>query len=248
MPGPEVHELLQAWEHGLNRPPTNRALTLLATTSPGALVHDIARLPIGVRDVGLLRLRSALFGDRVEAVCYCPSCDEQLDVIFDLRDLLGDDDTAAVDAPAPTRHLTLGGHEVTVRAPSSLDLLAVAGETDMPASRRALLRRCLADVGDSDGALFVDTLTDDLTDALVTQIAELDPRARIEFDLSCADCGHTWQTVFDIAGFLWAEINAWAHRTLRDVHTLARAYGWREADILAMSSRRRQSYLELVRS
>jgi len=83
---------------------------------------------------------------------------------------------------------------------------------------------------------------------LVTQIAALDPRARIELDLSCANCGHSWQTVFDIAGFLWAEINAWAPRTLRDVHTLARAYGWREADILGMSPRRRQSYLELVRS
>jgi hypothetical protein len=33
---------------------------------------------------------------------------------------------------------------------------------------------------------------------------------------------------------------------LREVHTLAWAYGWREADILAMSPARRQFYIELV--
>lgn len=248
MPSPGAHELLQAWEHGLDRSPTNRALTLLATMSAGTPVDEIARLPIGARDVRLLRLRSALFGDRVEAVCSCPSCGAQLDVSFGLPDLLGDDDIAAIDAPAPTRRLTLGGHEVTVRAPSSLDLLAVLREPDLAVSRRALLSRCLADVGDADRAVLVATLPDDVAEALVTQLAALDPRARMEIDLTCADCGHTWPTVFDIVGFLWAEVDAWAHRTLRDVNTLARAYGWREANILAMSPRRRQSYLELVRS
>jgi hypothetical protein len=33
---------------------------------------------------------------------------------------------------------------------------------------------------------------------------------------------------------------------LNEVHMLAWAYGWREADILAMSSARRQFYLERV--
>jgi hypothetical protein len=245
MPGPGAHELLQAWESGLPRSPTNRALTLLATAMPGTPVEEIATLPIGARDVGLLRLRSALFGDRVEAVCSCPSCGEPLDVSFDLRDLLRDDNSEATDATASTRQLTLDGHQVTVRAPSSLDLLAVAGEPDLLAARRALLRRCLAVAGDS-GAPSADSLPDDVAEALGTQIAALDPRARIELDLGCAACGHNWRTVFDIAGFLWAEIDAWAPRILRDVHTLARAYGWREADILAMSARRRQSYLELA--
>jgi hypothetical protein len=33
---------------------------------------------------------------------------------------------------------------------------------------------------------------------------------------------------------------------MRQVHTLALAYGWREIDILAMSSWRRQAYLEML--
>ena len=42
-------------------------------------------------------------------------------------------------------------------------------------------------------------------------------------------------------------MHAWARRTLRDVHVLARAYGWREADVLALSPTRRQIYVELSR-
>jgi len=33
---------------------------------------------------------------------------------------------------------------------------------------------------------------------------------------------------------------------LSDVHTLARAYGWRERDILTLSPTRRQFYLNMV--
>jgi hypothetical protein len=241
MPGPGARDLLAAWEHGLGRSLTHRAVTLLASASPGTPLDDIARLPTGARDADLLRLRAELFGDWVEAVCSCPACAEQLDACFDARELLPDETAAAA---APTRQLSLRGNQVTVRAPDSLDLLAVAGIPDMAASHRALLHRCLGPLP----AEFAGTLPDDLVDEVVTQIAALDPRARLELDLTCAACGHHWPAVFDIASFLWAEIDAWAHRTLRDVHAIARAYGWPEADILTMSPLRRQCYLEMVGS
>jgi hypothetical protein len=46
--------------------------------------------------------------------------------------------------------------------------------------------------------------------------------------------------------FFWKEIAAHAKRLLREVHILAAAYKWREADILAMNPNRRQYYLEMV--
>ncbi len=52
--------------------------------------------------------------------------------------------------------------------------------------------------------------------------------------------------MFDVVSFFWSEICVQAKRLLREVHTLARAYGWREADILNMSTARRQFYLEMV--
>jgi hypothetical protein len=82
--------------------------------------------------------------------------------------------------------------------------------------------------------------------AIATAMSEADPQALIEIALECPACAHRWSNVFDIASYLWREVDTWAHRTLQDVHQLARAYGWREADVLALSPNRRRSYLEMV--
>ena len=79
-------------------------------------------------------------------------------------------------------------------------------------------------------------------------MADADPQAQIKLALVCPGCSYAWHALFDVAAFLWSEVHAWAKRILYEVHTLARAYGWREADILAMSARRRQIYLDLVGS
>ena len=82
--------------------------------------------------------------------------------------------------------------------------------------------------------------------ALARTVAECDPQADIDLELTCPACGAQWRTPFDITGFLWRELEAWAMRTLRETHLLASAYGWSEADILALSAWRRQHYLDLV--
>ena len=76
-------------------------------------------------------------------------------------------------------------------------------------------------------------------------MARRDPQAEVLLDLDCPACNHRWQILFDIASFFYAEVSAYAKRLLREVHTLARRYGWREADILSMSTARRQFYIEL---
>jgi hypothetical protein len=73
-----------------------------------------------------------------------------------------------------------------------------------------------------------------------------DPQADIHIALSCPLCKSEKKIAFDISSFLWSELNAWAVRTLREVHILASAYCWRETDILAMSPWRRQFYLEVL--
>ena len=73
-------------------------------------------------------------------------------------------------------------------------------------------------------------------------------KAEVQLTLNCPACEHSWSVLFDITTFVWAEISSLARRLLREVHILATAYGWHEADILAMSAIRRQFYLELVAS
>jgi hypothetical protein len=97
---------------------------------------------------------------------------------------------------------------------------------------------------DVDQAL--DTLPADVIEAITTHMAETDPQADVQFDLTCPACGHRWLAAFDVMAFLWNEIDTWARRVLRDVHVLASAYGWSEADILSMGAMRRQAYLDLI--
>ena len=75
---------------------------------------------------------------------------------------------------------------------------------------------------------------------------EADPQAEIILVFSCQGCARRWEMLFDIAHFFWNEIAAEARRLLREIDALARAYGWSEREILSLSARRRQSYLELV--
>lgn len=77
-------------------------------------------------------------------------------------------------------------------------------------------------------------------------MANADPLADIQLALTCASCGESFSSPFDIVSYLWTEIEVWALRILSDVDTLARAYAWSERDILNLSPLRRQFYLERV--
>ena len=109
-----------------------------------------------------------------------------------------------------------------------------------------LVRRCVSQALRDGTEVTVETLPEMVITALSTRIAESDPQAEVQLDLTCPSCAHRWQLTFDIVSFFWMEISAQAKRLLREVHILARAYSWREADILSLSPARRQFYLEMV--
>ena len=52
--------------------------------------------------------------------------------------------------------------------------------------------------------------------------------------------GHTWQVYFDIATFVWRELDDWAQRTLREIHVIRWCIRWSEDDPSQLSARRRQ--------
>jgi hypothetical protein len=82
--------------------------------------------------------------------------------------------------------------------------------------------------------------------AMARTVATADPLAEIALNLECPSCAAAWSAPFDIVNFLWDELAAWASRILGEIHTLALHYGWGERDILALSPRRRQHYLDLI--
>lgn len=242
MPPLTAPQLLDAWEQGLGRPPVERAILLLAAVT-GEPRDELARLSIGRRDALLLDARERVFGQRLTSVSSCPACGEPLEATFEVSDL-------RVGAEGVERRevleLDAGGYQIHFRLPDSLDQASLAACADVAAARDLLLRRCLLGVsrgGEEGGA---ESLPPEVLEAVARRMEEMDPQADVRLDLSCGACGHAWEEAFDIGSFFCAELDAWAGRVLVETHTLARAYGWSEGDILMMSAARRQFYLNLV--
>ena len=133
-----------------------------------------------------------------------------------------------------------------LRPPNSFDLGAVAACTDMATARRLLAERCVIEMTRERRAVPVSELTDSVVDQIAAHLAEADPQADVVIDLMCSACSHGWQVILEIESFLWIKISSLAKRLLRDVHALARAYGWSEQEILSLSPLRRRAYLEMV--
>ena len=240
MRAPSAGELLQVWEAGFAQAWTERALALLAVAWPEATWDTLAKLSIGQRDARLLELRERLWGPRMSGVVTCPVCRERLELIAETHAMLANAQSPQV------RESTVSavGYNVTFRLPTSADLVVTAEAVTGGGS--AILERCILSVEKDGVAVDSDNLPFEVGQAVATSMAQADPLAEIQLSLTCPSCRHHWRAMFDIVSFLWTEIETWAWRILSDVHTLARAYGWCERDILALSPTRRQFYLDRV--
>lgn len=235
-----ARDLLDVWEAGDHQSLVRRALLLLSAAFPENSIDALAQLPIGRRDAQLLAVREWLFGPQLISVVICPNCGERLQITSNTRELRA---SRSIDDLPP---LTIDRFTVRCRLPTSADLLAIAGCDTVEAGQSVLLQRCVQSVQVDGVDQSTDALPLDVIEAIASHLAQADPQADLQFDVQCPACDHRWLAAFDAAAFMWAELDAWAQRTLREVHTLARAYGWSEADILAMSATRRQAYLNLI--
>ena len=238
-----AYDLLTVWEAGEDQHPLYRALTLLAAACPELTWDELAALSIGQRDARLLTLRELTSGPRLNGFVECPRCAEPLEFDVAVADLRV---AAEPSAEEEARELVTDGLALRFRLPSSRDLAAVLDCRDTAAARDLLVRRCVLQASRDGAPVAVGELSAEATTRLARRMAECDPQAEVLLDLRCPTCEHAWQALFDIVAFFLVEIATQAKRLLREVHTLARAYGWREADILGMSARRRQFYLEMA--
>jgi len=242
-----IPELLMVWERGLTARPFERALAILSAASPESSPTALARLSIGRRDASLLQLREWAFGSELAILAACPSCRQTLELTIPVANLRVSIDSAGDPGGDLERSLMLRDYEVRYRPPNTEDIAGCAG-LELAASRQKLLACCVTDACCQGKSISAEELPEDVARRVVEQLAAVDPQADTRLDLICPDCHQRWKEVFDIVSFFWTEIDAWAHRILRDVTVLARAYGWRESDILALSPVRRQIYLSMAQT
>lgn len=197
-------------------------------------------MPVGKRQALLLRLRRGAFGERIEAVVACPECRETLDLDLRTSELLTTPDDRAPTLFEAAVEARGASCRAVLRPVTGADQEAVLGDPD-PAL--ALLRRCVVGLVRDDGVAWpVDEISDELARALDEALRRADPGAEIHLELVCPACRHGFAAPFDPAAQLFAELAAEADLLLGEVAAIAKAFHWREQDILALPRGRRRAY------
>jgi hypothetical protein len=240
---PSALALLEVWELGAAEPPFRRSMRLLRAACPEIELEALLTLDVGRRDELLLRLRRQLFGPRLVCLVECPVCGDRLELDVEIDMLL----TAAQPDGGAVLSFHVEDIEINFRQPTTLDLDALITMEERSDGRRFLLRRCIVEAHRENASVSFEELPPSALDGLEEEMAGRAALADIYLDTHCLVCGHRWEAAFDVGSFLWSELDVWARRLLNEVHLLASAYGWGEADILRLSPVRRRSYLQMVR-
>lgn len=230
---PSETDLLKLWEEGQVRHPIDRALLLCAWARPDIAADRFAGLPLGVVNAGLLKMRAALFGPRVELQVKCTHCGELLEIPLDLAEL-------TASASEQERDVEIDVDGFRFRSPASRDLAAIAYDLDTEAAALRLLDACCLDRPDGDAA------SAEVFARADEQLEAADPLADPRLDVACPACARHMDAVLDPGALLWDDVQAYVRGLLGQVHALARAYGWTEREVLSLSPCRRAAYLEMT--
>jgi hypothetical protein len=240
--------LLDLWDEGEGLSVPERALAVLARVDLGDPSTNAARAT-GWRDRQLLAVHRALYGPVLSGLVACAGCGAAVAVALDLDALdavMRPADAADAGEQSAWFAFTHGAFACRCRVPNSADHVAVLAQPDPAAARRALIARCIADPCRDAQPIGRDDLADDEIAAAGAALDARDPGAVVTVDHTCPACGRADTCLLDPPSFVWRKLQNDAQRLLYEVHVLAGAYGWREADVLALPPRRRRRYLRLT--
>ncbi len=232
-------QVLSLWERAEGGDALDHTLAIL--TGPlGFEAASAEALPLGERDRRILALQDQVFGAVLHASCRCPRCAEQLTFDLPTADLRSSG-TAAEEAVLESGDLT-----IRFRLPNSGDIRAASSCADVASARGVLVERCVVQVARGGETVDVSMLGEADVERLAEHMAACDPQVETVLNVRCPACELDWEAVIDMGEFFWTELVDLGGRLVREVEVLARAFHWSEADILAMTPRRRRWYLELA--
>lgn len=238
-----ANDAIRIWESGYRQQPAERAVTVLSAAFPDESKEELRRLTLGQCNSRLLAVRDQVFGRELNGFSECANCGERLEFTLSSKALSR---AGPVEASANEFDLESDGYNLRFRPLEIEDLSAAAAGGDVDAVRNLLVTRCVLEARRGDQTMTAAELPATVVADLGRRLAEFDSGAEVVVELSCPACESRCELPFDIASFFYSEIGAQAQRLLREVHVLARAYGWQEGAILEMSARRRQFYLEML--
>ena len=169
-------------------------------------------------------LYRALFGKKIELRNRCTDCDQSYELTLALGDIFPVESPTSTAAESEER---LPGGSI-VRSLRIADLLA-AGRNGDELTARAVVERG----SDDDDAIqrAVEHLSSSLIETVETQ---------------CPHCEQPQEFFFDLSAFLLACCARERPILLREVHLLARTYGWGLADILSLDRKARHELVKIA--
>ena len=204
--------------------------TLLAALSGDAAAVDA--LAVGDAEALLLAVRRSLLGEHVRGELQCARCGTAIEIAFRIEDYLRHHRPRAA-APEAGDDGWLSDAGVAFRIPTLRDQAEVSGH---PQAALTLLRRCLRGQADRRTRLRAERALERIAPTLSGHVTGL-----------CPECGERVEAYFDVEQFVLRELRSVARELFDDVHRIATAYGWSEAEILALPRSRRALYADRLR-
>jgi hypothetical protein len=235
--------VLHIWDLGVGLLPYEQALVILRVADRTTEAEGLWSLPIGERDMRLLRIREATFGPTMTARSACRRCGEMAEFELTTTEVIARGRPSADGRPAGAQD---GDTVVRVRLPTSRDLARVAALADPEDAALELARGCVEVASRGGEEVPSRSLAAATLAAVAEAVRAADPLAEVLVTVPCPACGEVGETLFDIGSYLWDEIAAEARRLIHEVDLLARAYGWREQDVLTLAPHRRRAYVGLA--
>lgn len=225
-----------AMSRPMTRPETVTAVLAAVFSRIGG--HDaspdlIDGLATGARAWLLMRAARVFHGSGGWFTAQCPACDAPFDVQIDLGDLPRS--AASADFPVITVDTSRGPRPFEI--PNGQTEAALARRTsDAP---RALAALCgLSQDAADDAAAF----TPDDLHRIETALDAATPDVADEFDTTCPACSAQTKAQIDPLDFAFPKLD----QIDRDIHLIARSYGWDEPTILRMPSHRRTRHANMI--
>lgn len=236
----------------------SRCVRRIGATSP--VSEQVAReLLVADRQVLLLKLREATFGDQVQATFSCPwpDCGNKMDVDFSIRDIpvreSEDKGPAYQMMLSPEAAFVDDGEiyrEVVFRLPNGGDQEAVSHLIDQNEAQAlsALLRRCIQRIGplQNPGGELIDGLSPRARMEIEKQMEAVAPQVESTLEACCPECGREFPLPFDVQGFFFGELRTSHDLLYREVHYLAYHYHWSEREIMEFPREKRRKYIEVL--
>jgi hypothetical protein len=197
------------------------------------------RIVTADRDRAMAAIYKHTFGARIESTIACTGCASPFDLEFSLDELLAHHDSqtdmAGVEEVERGIYKLLSG-QARFRLPMGDDEMAVFG---LPSeeSEKTFLERCLMEGDPASESKNVQQAMQAIAPVFATELAA-----------NCPECGHQQAVHFDMQAFLLSAVISRRKLLIKEVHRLAKSYGWSHGEILDLPGNLRRNYVELVES